>query len=265
MEYQILNNKIKINLNKNIGKVIYVVEGEDVELNLLSHIFKNVLKYKEVIKISRRDQKVLVPESLLNYNSKIVIMNSKSSHVGTIEKTKYINAKIQEIQKEDEYFNVEDCPIYYIYDCDRPEDKEIIQEFIGKYTNSREASEKSDYSAFGGMLLLSYPSIESFIISNFETNISELSSKENFETTKDVKRYIKNNNYDYNKITENSLINAFNEMVTSLEKIHIHRVNLDNIEEFNQNIFNYEVLNKYKYLLSLLLISFIDLGIIEIE
>ena len=28
MEYQILNEKIKFNINKNVGKVLYIVEGK---------------------------------------------------------------------------------------------------------------------------------------------------------------------------------------------------------------------------------------------
>lgn len=35
MEYQILNEKIKFNINKNVGKVLYIVEGEKREINLL--------------------------------------------------------------------------------------------------------------------------------------------------------------------------------------------------------------------------------------
>lgn len=53
MDYQILNNKIKLNKSKNIGKVIYIVEWERREINLLTIIFKRILGYKEIITRTR--------------------------------------------------------------------------------------------------------------------------------------------------------------------------------------------------------------------
>ena len=45
--------------------------------------------------------------------------------------------------------------------------------------------------------------------------------------------------------------------------IEINQINLDDIRDFNANVFEYEQTYNNKYMLSLLLISFIDLGIIE--
>ncbi len=45
--------------------------------------------------------------------------------------------------------------------------------------------------------------------------------------------------------------------------IEINQINLDDIRDFNANVFKYEQTYNNKYMLSLLLISFIDLGIIE--
>ena len=45
MEYQVLNKNFIINKDKNIGSVVYIVEGEKREINLLGHIFKEILKY----------------------------------------------------------------------------------------------------------------------------------------------------------------------------------------------------------------------------
>ena len=53
MDYQILNKKFKFNKDKNIGSVLYIVEGERREINLLGYIFKEILKYDEVIGIDR--------------------------------------------------------------------------------------------------------------------------------------------------------------------------------------------------------------------
>ena len=53
MDYQILNKKFKFNKDKNIGSVLYIVEGERREINLLGYMFKEILKYDEVIGIDR--------------------------------------------------------------------------------------------------------------------------------------------------------------------------------------------------------------------
>ena len=44
MDYQITKiTQDSINLNKNIGKVIYIVEGEKREFTLLKHLFTKML------------------------------------------------------------------------------------------------------------------------------------------------------------------------------------------------------------------------------
>ena len=62
-----------------------------------------------------------------------------------------------------------------------------------------------------------------------------------------------------------TLSNAYLELINSLQKINVNEINLDNTKEFNMDIFNYEQSVSNQYMLSLLLISFVDLGIIEIE
>ena len=54
-------------------------------------------------------------------------------------------------------------------------------------------------------------------------------------------------------------------MINSLSYIKIDNINLDDISDFNKEIFEYEITSKRQYMLSLLLISFIDLGIIEMD
>ena len=71
--------------------------------------------------------------------------------------------------------------------------------------------------------------------------------------------------YLNNKMSIDTLSNAFLELINSLEKIDIKKINLENTKEFNTDIFNYEQSVNNQYMLSLLLISFVDLGIIEIE
>lgn len=263
MDYQILNNEFKLNLNKNIGKVLYIVEGERREINLLGTVFKKVLKYEEVISIARNGKEQFTYTNIKNENSKIVIINSETSNVASIENTGFIDKQIENIKMYDLDFNYEDAAIFYIFDCDRDKDEMVIEDKIKKFTNSREPSKENEFDSIGGMLLLSYPAIETFIISNFEKDMYKFNKRFDFETQK-LKKYINDKKYDNSKLSVETLKNSYIEMINSLNNIGINRIDLDNVLDFNNDIFQYEKLNNKKYMLSLLLISFVDLGIIEI-
>ncbi len=263
MEYKIAGKKVKFNKDKNIGNVIYIVEGERREIMLLGHIFSEILKYQEVIGIDRNGRERVKYISKENRNSKVFVINSEKSNIQSITNTEFRDKQFELLKNYDEEFNYENIPIYYIFDCDRKKDKENIKRLINTYINSREPSEENKYDSVGGMLLLSYPSIESFIISNFENDMIKFNKRFNFET-QTLKEYIGLNKYDNQKMSINTLLNSFNELLKSLNNININEINLDNIKKFNNEIFEYEQKNKNQYMISLLLISFIDLGIIEI-
>lgn len=261
-----MNKKIKFNKNKNIGSVLYIVEGERREINLLGHIFKCILNYDKIIAVDRNGNERIKYISEQNKNSKVFIINSSKSNVNSITDREFIDKQVEILRKYDEEFNYEDVPIYYIFDCDRKKDKENIRRLIELFNNAREPNSKSKenkYNSIGGMILLSYPCIESFIISNFEKNIYKFKEKFDFEK-QTLKEYINSNHYDDHKMSIETLSNAFYELIDSLHRIDIENINLDDTTKFNTEIFNYEQKNNNQYLLSLLLISFIDLGIIEI-
>ena len=80
MEYQILNKKFRLNKEKNIGSVLYIVEGEKREINLLGYIFKEILEYDEVIGIDRTGKTRIKYISKENRNSKVFIINSEKNN-----------------------------------------------------------------------------------------------------------------------------------------------------------------------------------------
>lgn len=221
MEYQILNRKVKFNVNKNIGSVLYIVEGERREINLLGYLFKNILHYERIYGVDREGrERIYVSEQ--NENSKIFIINSEKSNIQSITNKEFIDKQVTLLKRYEEDFNYEDIPIYYIFDCDRKNDQNNIEMLVNMFGNAREPSKENEYDSIGGMLLLSYPSIE-------------------------------------------TLMNAFNELAKSLDNIdeNISEINLDDIRVFNKNVFEKEKRYNNQYMLSLLLISFVDLGIIE--
>lgn len=264
MDCQILNKNFKFNKDKNIGSVLYIVEGERREINLLGYIFKEILKYDEVIGIDRMGNERMKYISKKNKNSKVFIINSEQSNIQSIANTEFRDQQVKKLKQYDDEFNYENIPIYYIFDCDRENDRIAIENVINTYINAREPSEENKYDSIGGMILLSYPAIESFIISNFEKDMYKFHERFNFNE-KTLKQYIGDNKYDNHKMSIDTLSNAFLELVSSLENINANKINLDNMKNFNTTIFNYEQLVNNQYMLSLLLISLVDLGIIEIE
>ena len=264
MGYQILNDKIVLNKNKNIGKVLYIVEGETREINILAKIFMNILNYDEVIRLNRKGRRKYRKFSKKdNRNSQIVIINSKTSNINSISNKEFVESQLNLLKEYGLDYEYRNSAIYYIFDADRKEDNKNILELIEKYNNSRESNQENNFDAIAGMLLLSYPSVESFIISNFEKDMYKFNERFDFSTQK-LKEYINKKKYSDSKLSEKTIEKSFLEMVKSLKKIDINKVNLDNVTEFSKRIFDFEKLNKNQYMLSLILISFIDLGIIEI-
>lgn len=267
MDCQILNKKFKFNQNKNIGKVLYIVEGETREINLIAHIFLNILGYEEVQSISRSGRRKYRRFSRKdNVNSQVVIINSETSNMESINNTKFIDEQIKLLKDNGLDYEYRNGAIYYIFDADRKEDTNIVMKLSEHYTNSREPNEdlENKFDSIGGMLLLNYPMVEAFIISNFETDMINFDKRFNFES-QNLKEYINNKRYSNKKISMDTLSNAFLQLINSLENININEINLDNTKEFNTTVLNYEQSVNNKYMLSLLLISFLDLGIIETE
>ena len=115
-----------------------------------------------------------------------------------------------------------------------------------------------------GLLLLSYPSIESFTVSNFEKNCFET----RIDTGKKLKEYAHQNNYNHQKINEETLLFAVKELLCALDIIGDISLDIDDFSTDNRKIYDFEeeeFKNSKAYrLLGVLVIALIDLGLIEI-
>ena len=113
-----------------------------------------------------------------------------------------------------------------------------------------------------GLLLLSYPCIETFTISNFDKQTISLKEK-------DLKKYVKDNDYKINKINRYTLLNATVMMNKGLLKCGITEYDLDDFSKTSLIVFNEQELflrsKKYYNLLSLISIMLLDLNIITIR
>ena len=164
MECQNTIKSLKINIKKNIGSVLIIVEGQ-FEFDLLKHIFVNILHYKYIEK--SRNQKIFKSYDKFvmkgNENSSIIVINSKNSNLSSIKKDKdYLNELFKYLYVE--YgIDIKNIHVYFIWDRDNKSNPVgVTKELLSKFGNSLENKNEE----MNGLLLLSYPCIESYIISN---------------------------------------------------------------------------------------------------
>lgn len=248
--------KIKINNNKNIGKVIYVVEGVKDEPTLITYIFNKLFNYS-VIKYNKNNNTITKLINENNKYSKVYIIPAKYSAISTLDlNDEYFDNVFEELSKYE--LDIDNSALYFIFDRDRQSNRPAaIKKQIEKYFNSRDNGIYRN-----GLFLLSYPSIEAFYLNcNNDNN--------RFSSGKDIKEYIsditKDLNYE-NIISGTSIIlKKINDVINDSFIINM----LDNFKDINASIFNYEenIYNKDKLYdtLSLLFLSLLDLGLIEIE
>lgn len=84
-----------------------------------------------------------------------------------------------------------------------------------------------------------------------------------------VKIYAHNQNFNHQKISEDTLLFAVNELLYALKIIEQKEFDIDAFKFTSRNVFDYEEekyqeINRYS-LLSLMVIALLDLGLIELE
>lgn len=251
---------IKLNKNKSIGKVLYIVEGEKTEPYILHKLFATVFDYQvETITRSKGYRKYNSKE---NPTSQVFVINAEESNIKYIDKdNEFLDNLFRELI-ENYDFDIDNSAMFYLFDRDSQSntDSKMIKELISSLTNSRE---NKNYLR-QGLLLLSYPSIESFTLSNFHKN----SFSEKFKLGDDLKSFLHEKNINHQKITEDTLILATEELLNAFRVIGTDNFDIDNFEDSNMDIFNYEenIFSKEELYqaLSLVCISLIDLGLIEV-
>lgn len=249
---------LKINLKRNIGTVLIIVEGASDEFELLKQIFRKILHYNYIEK-SRNQQNFKNYDEFVmkgNENSRVIVINSKNSNLSSIKKDKdYLNEIYIKLYME--YgIDIKNINVYFIWDRDdKSNSKGVVKELIEKLESSIENKNWD----MNGLLLLSYPCLESYVISNFDDKTKFL--KEN-----DLKKYVKNHDYKISKINRYTLLKATAMMHKVFLELGIDKYNLDDFSKTSMKIFKEQekVLSnqKYYYLLSLISLILLDLNII---
>lgn len=252
---------IELNKGKSIGKVLYIVEGEKTEPYILHKLFTKVFDYQfETITRNKGYRKYNSKE---NATSQVFVINAEESNIKYIEKdNEFLNNLFKELI-ENYDFDIDNAAIFYIFDRDNQSNTnaDMIKDLIKSLANSRE---NKDFLR-QGLLLLSYPSIESFTLSNFQRD----SFSRKFRIGDDLKHFIHESKMNHQNITENTLLAATEELFNALKVMKIENFDIDNFENCNMNIFDYEEsvfdTEQVYRALSLICVSLIDLGLLDIE
>lgn len=249
---------MKLIKNKRVGKILFIVEGSKHEFSLIKKIFEDLLGYQ---RIEKRRNKATYYKSQTDSHSIVAVINTKTSHIGSINETDYLDNIYAELI-ERYSFDVTNAAVYYIFDRDSKSntDPQFILNLLHTLKNSRE----NEDSTMGGILIMSYPSIEAYEISHFIDSSYNICAR----LGTDAKQIISQNadKIAINKINEPSILHACDEFKKYISDQGID-FNIDDFSSTNISIFNreenyYEEKNTY-FLFSVMSYILLDLGIIQ--
>lgn len=249
---------MKINKDKHIGRVLFIVEGSQTEFSILRRIFCNLLGYSYIEK--RRNRPTYFTSNQDRF-SQVAVINTRESNIRDISENETYLDDVFDVLREQYQFPVDQSAIYYLFDRDPKSNTDSA--LIERYILSLADPYDNDDGYKAGQLLLSYPSVESYIISNFVDCANGL----HFQLGKDAKTYIgENTDIQMNKMSEETLARAANEFLFYLESEQIH-FDIDGFAPASHEVFTRQ---EHEYLLgngfrlfSMLTLALLQLGIIE--
>lgn len=256
MECQDIIKSLKINIKKKINTIVLIVEGSNYEFSLFNQIFRKLLHYKLVTKSRNQNEFKEYNEFVMrdNINQRVIVINTKNSNIGSISDDDEYRNELYKMLYEKYSLDIKNIPVYYIWDRDNKSNKaELVERLIKKINNAYGNDEFEN-----GLLLLSYPCIESYTISCFE--------KDKKFVDGNIKDYIKFKNYNINQIDKYKIQRATLEMIKQLKSLGIDNFDIDEIKNINIDVFKEQEKNYKKYekyvLLSFVSFILLDQGII---
>jgi hypothetical protein len=256
-------NKIVLNKNKSIGKVVFVVEGDKKEHTLLGHIFEKILDYS-VVDVKRNRTPYSKYVSKINPDSRIFVISGETSNIRSAgrEGKGYLDRVFSGLYT-DYSLDISNAAVYYIFDRDNEsnfysEAEKLTHTLVNSRDNGFEAN---------GLLLLSYPCIEAYIKSCFDDYKCET-----INTPKELKTAVNDSKYQYHKMDCEAIMRSCCNMLLGIESLCGRKVtesDLDDFSEIGSKVLDAEnqlYMNKKQYmLLSLISIAFMDLEILRVS
>lgn len=260
MECQNIVKNLKINKDKSIGEIVVVVEGESEEFKMTKYIFTEILDYNYV---SIKRGKVIKNEfrSKTNPNSTVIVANTDNSSIKSIMEDEDYKDKLYRMLIADYKRSLKNTRIYILWDRDFGSNaKETVLKTLKTFRNSMD----NEYD-MNGILLLSYPCVESYEISNFDKQVY----KKTFKNSQEAKDMYKAKRYSLTRMSCATLLNAIGNMHRSMKNIGINSYDPSDFYRCNKKIFDYEENlhdeeGVYRAI-SLVSIMLVDLGIIYEE
>lgn len=196
---------MKINKQKRIGEIIIFAEGEEPEFQIIENIFHKYLGYT-IIKSKRSNKDVIELKGHDKY-SKVILLNTPTSNIKNLKNGNQFYDYIFKDYVLPLNIDTINNPVYVIFDRDAPNNREsIVEKMLTRLNNSQNDTDEQN-----GLLLLSYPSSEAFLISLSETN----SYARKMKLGKHLKEIIRNGNYTQT-INDETISNATNEFINFL-------------------------------------------------
>lgn len=245
--------RYRIDKNKNIGNVIFIVEGGrkktgGTELRLLKKIFADILGYE--VQELRRGSEEFIGYGC-NPQFRVFALNLPKNQLTQLTEDA-IDALFCRLREE---FGIkpEDCPIFFIYDRDALSYKrnELRGKYVKKYTDPY-GNDNGDQ----GQLLLSYPAIESYLLSCIEddtfkqsyllgqqakSTLTNLICNEDYETKTDIHMKTVDSVFTEESIeAENRLLHSINEMNNGLTTMGVGEYDLDNLAPILLDVYDYQ-------------------------
>lgn len=269
----------RIDKTRNIGNVIFVVEGGrpetgGTELRLLKKIFADILEYE--VQELRRGSEEFIGHGR-NSQFHVFALNLPKNQLTQLTEDA-IDALFRRLRDEF-HIKPENCPVFYLYDRDvlSYHRNELRGKYVKKYIDPY-GTENGDQ----GQLLLSYPAVESYLLSCITEDTVNLSAKlgqdakilltsricpEDVADTTDIHLKTVDLLFSEEKAeAEKHLIHSINEMDKGLLKIGIQAYDLDNLAPTLLEVYDYQQ-QKYNTentfsLLSLVGMALLELGVI---
>lgn len=267
--------KYKIDKSRNIGNVIFVVEGGrpdtgGTELRLLKKIFAGILDY-EVQELRRGCDEFIGHGK--NSPFRVFALNLPKNQL-----TQLTEDAIDELfcrLKEEFNIKPEDCPIFFLYDRDvlSYHPNELRGRYVKKYTDPY-GNDNGDQ----GQLLLSYPAIESFLLSCIQENSYTQTARLGKDAKPVLTAAICSEDEDKTDIhaqtvnlvfsedgteAERRLLHAINEMDGGLESIGVENYDLDNLAPTLLDVYDIQQ-QKYKSENTFSIISLVGMALLEL-
>ena len=252
--------KYIVDKTKIVGDVIFVVEGGrpefgGTEIRLLKSIFADIFGF-EVQELRRGEEEFIAHGN--NHSSRIFALNLPKNQLTQVTEDS-LDLLYSRLRKE---FNIkpENCPMFLLYDRDYKSYKpnELRGKYIRKYVDPY-SNENGDQ----GQLLLSYPSVESYILSCVVNDLYQ----QTYYLGTDIKPVTKTYGISEENISQEELVvHAVNEMDKGLAAFAIEDYDLDNLAPTLLNVYEMQqkkMLEENAFsALSLISMALLELGLI---